>query len=619
MNLITKTASVFCAIVCAFICTFILSAAFSAAQEPPTKAKELQPTAEVLALLEQSRTLAATLDDKTIENKVEKVSILFQILSLELRLPEKDAAKKTIVQIKEMLPSIDREDVQNQIRGTLVFALLEMDDYQGAAALAAEKVIGRGEMYFVIAERIIENNKNTDNKLDCIPLLQQVLAGAVEKKDTRQEAVAEAVVGGEYARQGKTKEAKESFQRARSKAKELEEIEEREITALILRLQIENNLISEAYALIESLPADKKSIFYGLAAVILAKEGKPEESGKILDLLEAGDAKDNAMLGIAKETIEKITVEMLTQFINSVSKPERKMYFLNALVPLLAQKGRFEEVKNLSSLADKPDEVISAANLARIDTLMKEKKFDEADKAAAEIADAQLQQAVQRHIILERIKNGDADNGAALAEKILTDDERKACAELRGQLPKVAEIEEPSERTMMYREILETQLGLFDVNGAKATIALMLKNIASVKEPVERIVHQLALAGVQSELNDKQGAADNLRSLLQFLSEIKDISVLKELVPEENPQPENPAGNQLVLDLKKPVSEEDIREKIIEVYLSAADVQARIGAIDEAKKTLSAAKQQIDLLKDTAKRIPLFLLMTQMTSEFAIN
>ncbi|GHT35334.1 hypothetical protein FACS189427_04380 [Planctomycetales bacterium] len=319
----------------------------------------------------------------------------------------------------------------------------------------------------------------------------------------------------------------------------------------------------------------------------------------------------------AKETIGIITVEKLTQFINSVSTPERKVYFLQALVQLLIQKERFEEVKKLSLLADKPDEIMTAANISRIETLTKEKKFDEADKFTAAISDAQLKQAVLRHIILERIKNGDAENATALAEKILTEDERKAASELQSQIPKVAEIEEPSERTAMYQEILEAQLGLFDIKGAKETIALMLKNTASVKDPVERIVHQLALAGAQADLNDKSGAAENLRSLIQFLAEIKDITALKGLVPEEKENPaENQAGNQLVLDLKKPVSEEDIREKLIEMYVSAADIQARIGAFDEGKNTLFAAKEQITLLKDSSKKIPLLLLLAQMISEF---
>jgi hypothetical protein len=633
MSIVRKTISsvhsISAALSIAVILPLFLTAVCAAQEETSPAVKTFQNTPEVLALIGESNSLAAG-----IENKEDKISALFQILSLELRLPEKDAAKKTLQQIKELLPSVEKETVQNQIRSALVFAMQETGDKDGAVALASENpaVAGRSEMLLNIAERIIEDNKKNKSKTDVIPILQKVIAGAVEVKDSGLEAAASAILGSEFAKQGKPEQAKASFVQARNKSKELEEIEEREITALIVRLQLENNMLTESYALIESLPADKKPLFYGLAAVVLSKEGGNEDSKernageaeKILNLLEAGDVKDNAMMGIAKETADTISVEKLTQFINSVSKTERKMYFLNTLVPLLVQKGRFEDVKKLSLLADKPDEIMAATNISRIEALTKEKKFDEADKSAAAISDAQLKQAVLRHIILERIKNGDAENGAVLAENVLTDEEKKASSELLSQLPKVTEITEPSERTAMYHEILESQLGLFDIKGAKETIALMVKNTASLKAPVERIVHQLALAGAQADLNDKPGAAGNLRSLVQFLAEIKDITVLKGLVPEEKPETANPAdnpaaitgNNQLILDLKKPVSEEDIREKLIEVYLSVSDVQARIGSFDEGKKTLSAAKQQIELLKDSAKKIPLLLLSAQMASEF---
>lgn len=602
----------------ASFCVLISLFSTLAAQESE-KPEPVEPTPELLSMLGRSEKV---LDD--IEKPEEKAMMLFEILTYELRLTDKAPARNTIQKILNLVSSVEKASTQQQVYTTLAFALMEADNRDEAVQMAGriQNPAARAETLLNIAERMIDSDdKNKSNQpADVTNLLKSVIAGGKEGKDPGLEAIGSALLGCQLAKQGRADEARNAFKDARNKARELEEIEERDVIALIVRGEAQSGMIPEATALIESVAdEEKKQIFLGIVALTLAREGNVEGYKKYLDMLKPGDVKDNVLIGVANEWAATADAATLNVLMNQISQPERKSLFLNAIVPILAEKNRLDVISSLGSVTDNPDEFNLTVKVIQLEKLLQDKKFDEADKLIASFDDDRLKQAGSRHVILGRIKDGKTENIATLAEATLSADEKEAIAELDAQIKTVSELNDPVEKLSGYLEILQAQLSLFDLKGAKKTLEMMNPLVENADEPIQIISNRMVLSRFQTELNDKKAALENMNKLMQYLAEIKDIEVLRDLaLVEESPElaEQDEDSQQPIVNLKTPVDSSQINEALLKLYISIADVQAQSGDFAEARKTLQIAETKIDAELPAEKKFALLFLMSQMLGEF---
>lgn len=605
------------------LCVLILLFSTLAAQESETP-EPINPTPELLGLLDRSEKI---LD--AVEKPEEKAMLLFEMLTYELRLTEKEPARKTIRKIQALVPSLEKDSTRQQINTTLAFALCKIDDIDAAIQVAnkIDNAASRAEVLLNLVEKMIDSkdNKQSTTSIDLVPLLQLVVAGGKEGRDPGLEAIGSALLGQQLAQQGRTDEARNAFRDARNKARELEEIEERDVIALIVRGEVQSGMIPEATALIESIAdEDKKEAFWGITALTLARAGNLEGYKKYLALLKPGDVKDNVLIGVASEWAPTADAATLAELMNQISKPDRKSLFLNAIVPILADKTRLDVISTLANETDNPTEFNLTVKVIQLEKLLQDQKFDEADKLVASFDDDRLRQAGARHVILGKMKSGQAASTdpsktvEALAEATLSDDEKEALAELTSQIKALSDLAEPTEKLSGYLEILQAQLGLFDLKGAKQTLGMMIPLVENAEDPIQIISNRMIMSRFQAELGDKQAALENTDKLLKFLADVKDIGVLQDLVlAEEAPQADDQEeSNQPLLNIKTPADPSQIKEALVKLYLSIADAQAQAGGFAEARKTLQIAETKIDAELSPEKKFAMLFLITQMLGEF---
>lgn len=607
-----------------FFLSFLTLCSFGVlAQDQSETPKPLTATPELLSLIQSSEAALADVDKPET-----KAMMLFEILTFELRLTDKQYARNTIQKILALLPSIERKGTQQQIYTTLTYALLEMGDREAAIRMTQriEQTAVRAETQLNIAERMIEadqkatSNPSTQAKADITGLLGNIVTAAREVKDPGLEAIALAQLGSQFAKQGKTNEAKKSFADSRQKAKELEEIEERDIIALILRNQVFNGLQDDAIALLESVKdSDQKNMFTGVIAQTLASTGKIDAAKKAVESLQSADVKDNVLIGLAREVAKNAPVAQLAALMDSISQEERKTIFLNAIAPLLAENDRLDVFSQLAQKTADAEDFERTVKFMRLEKLLEQKDFDAADKLTAEFKDEQIAQAAHKHVILGRLKAGEMEKAFEQAAKAQTEEDKATITDLNNQAEAIAKMDNAEEKLNASYDLLQAQLGLFDLKGVKKTLDMMLQNAGQFDDPAKVVANRLVLARMQSDLNDSDGAKQNLRQLLEFLANNKHVMSYKGLAEEDADTPitgDNMDDNQPLINMKKPIDEDTVLKKLAEVYFSIADAQARDDDISAARKTLETVRPRIEALTDPQSKFGMLLFLAQMLGEF---
>lgn len=604
---------------CCFVLTFLFAPVLTAQQANNGSSEPYPATPAVLRMIEKCEESL-----KELEKPEDKALILFQMLSLETRLTDKEPARRTIGTLLELVSTMEREGTRMQILEAVAQAQAELGDYESGIKTASQ--IGqnatRAEGLLNLAEKIIGDNeeKKAEKPFDVTGLLRQAAAGAAEAKDPGLEALVSAILGRELAKQGKIEDARNAFDASRNKAREIEQVEERNTIALIVRGQVQNGMIDDALKLIENVPSEEyKEAFTALASIALAQVGKTAESMEMLAKLQAGDAKDNALIGIGREYAEKESAEKLLELAALTSSPERKEMFLGNVLPILMEKKRFDIAAELGKQSASATELETVLKMQPLETLIEEKKFDEAQKFIDTLEDESIRQNALRHLVLARIKETGGNDALTLAEATQSEEEKKAISTLEPEMTRAAEIKDPDDRMTAYFEILETQFQLFDLRGVSKTIEKMLQTVSENPDPAKKLVGRIVVSRIQMELNDTKGAKENIGQLVKALDETKDLNTLQGLVPEDrNPMPlqDDAQDTSPILTLKVPVSEDAIRDQVFQIYLTASDALAQMEEWTEANKTLQKSARLAEAETDPAKKAQKLLLLAQVQAEF---
>jgi len=597
---------------CYVAASFLLLGPLALAQAVPQPEPPLILNAESSALIEQYR---KELDG--VNTPETKAAAFSRLLSFQLRFVDKAPAAKTVKALIAFAESLEKGTLRTQLLEAVVFAQSELGDYDGVVRTTEliDKPQDRAECQVNLAEKFLAENekKKSEKPFDIAALLRKAAQGAAEAKDPGLEALALAVLGSELLKVNRIDDAKAAFHQSREKAKELEEIEERNIVALILRSNIRNGLSNETAALIDSVKTDEaKATLTGMVAVTEAGDGRLDAARKIIDSMKPGNAKDNALVELGRAAAKTEGAAMLFELSKTMSSSERSEMFQQAILERLAEEKRFDVAEEFAVGTAKPEECRVALSVRRLELLIEDKKFDEAAKLIETFTNPQLKTGAVHHLAGACVQAGEIDRAERLLEESRTEDETTALKELAAAATKAAAETNVDIRTETQFEILRAQLQLLDLKGARQSLAAMVDSVRNVENPARRVQYSLVLAQVLSQL-DKTQAKTILGDLFTFLADIKDPMALKELVPKQKPEPADPAQPVLALDL--PVTESAVKEQFFLLYANVAGLLSQIGDAETAKKTLGKATEMLTTEPDAAAKLEKMLLLAQIYAE----
>ncbi|MGL4593592.1 MAG: hypothetical protein ACRCUY_02545 [Thermoguttaceae bacterium] len=587
------------------VCILVLvSASFLVeAQESSPDAAPLPATPEILTTISNMKvTVAASTEID------EKLQGFFGVLALEMRLDDKTAAKKTMQEILALMPQLTNESAKSDVLGAIAFVQSEIGDMEGMGKtlLLIDKAASKSEAIINLVEKVVEENEASKKSttFDAAPLLEQAVLSAAEAKDNGLETLALAMLGREQMKLGKKEEAKANFEKARAKARGLEEIEERNMVAVIVRSLVQFGEVTDAAAMIATINDEElRPALLGLAIITLAKEGKLAEAQKLLGTMEKGELRDNTIIGLAKELAATAELEVLLQNVELLAETDRAEILKDIAFQALIEAKRFDIAEKLAEKMSDAEKSKRILTIQKIRILLDDNKFDDAEKLAQTISDPELNKGISRAILVSRIKNGELISPEKMTAQ-LSDAEKEETKQLREKVAKIAESDDFETIQSAMEDILQQQLALFDLEGVIQSLDILVKK--SEKQPNLRqfLNTRLGLAQLQTQFN-KEVAKSNILGILVRLDAAKSLEELKGLLPEEAPATDilpglpgsenvltpamttSPAADKTPVD--PAVQERAIKTELFQIYAGLSDVLSELGAKDEAKATLQKA------------------------------
>jgi hypothetical protein len=612
----------------------VFSSILAAAQEKPLPKKPelLQKTPELLAMIAETRQSLESLPN------TQKIPVLFQLLDIELHFTDKQPAQNTIQQVLTLIPSVEKESIQAQIIEAVAFALADIGDYEQCVKTLdlIVKPLVRAEKQLNVAEKIIEDiedkikKSNTDKnetvkQFDATDLLRKSLAGAVEAKDAGLESLVSVILGRELAKQGKVDESKILFEKARKKARELEEVEERNLVAVMIRSLIIVDRQPEAWAMIETVTGEENKLFLtGQIAITLAQEGKITDAINLIKIIKRGDEiRNNTIAIIIRSLVKTITVEQIIELAGLSSSDEFQQRLLENTYHELLNNKRYDIIAELAQFWGN----VAESNSYHLKLLTDAKKFDEAAKYI-ETLDAVLKPQASRQLVLAKIEQ-QGEISEELLNQIFTtysEEEKKKIELFQQETENVLKIDNPEERLTALLQLSQFQFEIYDLRGVRKTLGLMLETVEKLDVPRISVEYQLLVAELQMNY-DKSGAKKTFSQLQKYLDGIKDVRKLKGLFPNESVQPEPTVSetstsqqSQPIVKLNPSPSADEIEgnNNLFQVYTQIGFLWYSVGENVEAKKFFQKAKEfadsESDVIRKVEKLLTLSLLLAQAQS-----
>lgn len=598
-----------------FLAVCFLSFSFFSAfsQEEENVRQPLKAPPAVLAQIAETKALLKTLPEK------EQTLTLFQLLSLEVQLENKQPAKETLQQIRQLVPKAEGKLTQMQMLEALAFAQAEIGDLNAAVESLAQiaEPFQRSENQLNIVEYLLNKAEETKTPPpDVTELLRKALAAAVEANDAGLEAFAAILLSKELGRQGKNDEELAGLlQRAVKKIAELEETEGRNLLVFLIRSGIQAGQTAAVQKIIETTAKpETKQVFVGIAALTLVQNGKTDEGEQLLQTLPAGTARDNTLMSILETTIKTVPAEKITEYLQQASNADAGKTMRQNTVLLLVQNDRFDLARQLAVSTDYADNIGDMILARQLDELVKEKKFDEAGKLVPSFREEQSRFQAQRLLTISKLQENYSEAVIVQSAALMPESDKTAAAELTAEAEKAAKAEPAEERMPALSKVLEAQFQLFDLPGVQKTLALMLNGAAVEKDPAKQIVERLMLAQVQTELGDKSGVLNNLGQLQIVLDGTKEWQTLKGLVPDSVPEDESGATAE-----KTSPTDAAVQEHVMEVYLRTADLLSRCAHLPQARAAFQKAKQIAYAENEPMKKAEKMLALSRFLAEMETN
>ena len=554
----------------------LLSAAF--AQDVP-EAFQIKATPEILLLVDES------LHSLSQAEPTPRAGGLFQLLGFAVNFDDKAHAQKIVDALVALAPSVEPEELRNQLFAGIANALCDLAKYPEAIAMLNR--IGdpavRSEAQLNLAAGIViaQEQDKTLPPFETSVLLQQAIAGAVASKNVTFEALSRAFLGHELARHDKKAESATAFAEAMKTAQKIEDVEERgQIVGMILQRQVEHDQIAGATAMMQAVDPDVKPVATAAFVSALISREKYAEAEALIKTLPSGSTRDSLLGDFVMANIKTITDTKIGELFALVSTDELRERFFQVITGQLQKNGRSDVAVQVGKRLKEPMVAEMSLFVGKIEALVEEKKFVEAIQFIDEAEENEgIRQDLKRRILMMHYQETYDEAVAAQMETTFASREKIAIGELREEAKKaIAEVTDLSARMDILLEIFQEQSQFLDFAGARQTLKLIAEQLDKATEPSKVIPDRILLARLQVELRDKEGTKTNLGKLTQTLSAVKNLSELKDLAPAP-PEP----------DVEPVIDESAIQNQLFQVYYMMANLLAQVDAKAESLAAFAKA------------------------------
>jgi len=603
-----RSLALFClATVCIFSAVF--------AQEAPTKPDSIKATPEILSLFHES------LQSLTPAEPNLRAGGLFQLLGFGINFDDQVPARKIIEALLVLAPSVEPEELRNQLYEGVANALCDLEDCAEAVGILNRivKSADRYERQLNLAIKIVREHENdtTLKPFDASELLRQAVAGAVEAKDVHLEAAARIFLGRELARQGKQAESVAAFAEAMRIAQKIEDVAEQSDTiGVLLQSQVQYGQMDNVLTTLQTVsnPELKR-----LCVVMLIRHEKYDDAEKLLKTLPADEMRDVLLHSFVIATIQTITEETIGELASLVSSDEQRERFLQRIVAELQKNDRGDTAVQMGKRVKDPANANLALLLGKIESFLGKKQFTEAVQCIdqSEEEDA-IRQHLKRQILMMQYRETFEESVAQQIVETYTGGEKMSMAELNEAAKQAAQISDHAERMDVFLEILQEQFQLMDLAGARQTMKLVSEQLDKDTDPVRIVQYRLLLARLLVAMGEKQGTKENLGKLMQMLSAVKDLKVLKDLAPEQTPAVTE--AGRIKLDLpvaggESTVDEAAIHDQLFQIYLMTASLLTKADAPTESKAAFEKAKELANVEPVAEQKAEKLLILAQFLAE----
>jgi hypothetical protein len=594
------------------------------AQDKPDTAK-IKATPEILSLFDES---LQSLSQAAPSSRAEG---LFQLLVFAVNLDDKAPAKKALDALMTLAPTVEPEQVRNQLFEAVAHALCDLEEY-GEAAGTVQRIVQSSDRYqcqLNLALKVIFGHEFNEalKPFDASELIRQSIGGAVEAKDTNIEAYARAILGRELARQGKTAESAAAFEEAMKTAKRLDETSEQaQVAQLVLQSQVLYGQIEGAQATSQTIadPQIQRALLGSLIQSLTLNE-KYAEAEKLIKGFPAEDhdhGLDALVQGWIIANIETVTDEKIGELSAFICEEHRDSLLQRFVFFLLKNNRDDVAVQVCKRLKNPAESAALTLLLGKVASLRDEKRFADALKIIDQSKeDDALRTRLRREVLIRQFEDTHEDAVVQQIAETYTPEEKVMVKELRDEAAQTAKSVNVAENMDVLWEVIQDQFKMVDMTGAKQTAKLLSEQIGKETDLVQSVQNRLLLAQILVELQDKAGAKENLGKLIKML-DVKDLKVLKDLVPprDSESEPAGTASSRIKINLPTAgdptVDEPAIRDQLFQIYLQTATLLVKADASPaETKSVFEIAKALAKLEQVALQKVEKLLVLMEFLAE----
>lgn len=609
---------------------------------------------EVFALLKQAEDLVPE-----IKQPLAQVEMMREVIATQIQLKDKSTIKPAIQKYLALLPQLE-PNIQTQVVQDVIAIQLLIGDWEAtkeplakisnAANRIETQLSMLDQMLGQLEEKQEKQKKNTEKKPEdeavfagqlkhATALAKQTVEDALkDSKDVSAQSLAALFWGNLLAMSGNKVEAKTAFDLSYEKAKGLESVEKVERLISVLRCQVTYGMIEEAKTLLAAITATEfkdnavvKDQAIGNIATALAKTGKINDALLILGTMSLPDAKDNALLEIAKDALETSTAEELLKLLPLASEPKRRELLVNLMIQELVGLKRNDIVDALIEHSTQKLQIRIYQKQVAFEALVQEKKFDEAakiiesftkeeketmDAGANQPGSAQVEselspsaermQMMKRYIAIIQFQSGDKEKAIALIKTVQSEGEQKLFKQIiQKKMEDAKEKPVAAERFDVIFDVAQVQGQLTDLEGIQQSLALLDEILDKVEKPTEKLICLTRLIDLQSTWGDKEGVKSRVAAIIRLIDETKDVTAFKDLVPQPEsalPPLADPQQPILNMQIKPPVDTNAIKSHLGIVFIELASILRGIEEMDGAKKSFARAVETLPSEQDVVLR-----------------
>ena len=590
-----RSLALFCLVA---VFTAVFNTATTFAQNATPEREVVKATPEILALLDESKQ-SLTQVEPTL-----RAGALLRLLGFALHLDDKAPANRIIATLMGIIPNVEPEELRNQLYSEISHAFYALEEYASAVEVLQRITIpaNRYRSQLELAIQIVSGYEQNDalRPFDASALLRQVISGATEAQDRNSMAFAYTLLGHELARQGRTEESATVFAEAIRVTRGMEDIgEQLQIVRLIIQSQVRYGQIEGARATSQIMdePEIRRTLHNVFIHALIDREQYTEAERLIKTLPAEGAGRDMLIQRLIAASIETITDEKIGE-LSALLSVDFRARILPLIVVYLQRIDRGDVAVQVGNRLGDPAEAKMALFTGKLELLLERERFAEAIQHIDTLEEEGIKQHLKQHVLARQFS---LTRDETLIEQILavtSAEDKAANEELREDVARFLTVAEVDRRINLLLEVLQEQIGVMDIPGARQTAKVFAEQVEQLTELMMIVGFRLILANFQAELRDREGMTDNLTKLKQRLA-VRDLSELRAIV--------GAAADD--------VDESALRRELFHIHVMMADLLEQVDATAESSSAFERAKALARDETNAVQKAEMLLVLAQFLAE----